>query len=393
MTFSSGHKCIALLLMIFIIPILGLPGVAGEEPNVGVLRVSAVEHPRQVAPSSTVSFMIDVEYAIKESSNATIKSALFEGPVGNLGAELWHSDEATLSGGGDKLWTANLTAPSTEQDWIVTVFAYYLENNTWNYYSDPDQGPGFAEATIKIAKLATLEIYLGAASIPVKVGSSTQQTSSDGQATLQLPVGAHYEVSVPFIMPFENSTRFVFAGWDDGVNSTMRTLLLDGNTRLTGSYKVQYLLKTNSIVPSYSSSAWYDAGTNVTLQSESMIQVGGPLAFLGLHYTFRGWSGDIVSNAISINLVVDKPKVINADFVIDYSPLVIPVILVVGVLCGVALAFIMRRNRRGPEAVEGVEERALHRICEHCGETVETDWTHCVKCGEALGSSSKPVEG
>lgn len=205
-------------------------------------------------------------------------------------------------------------------------------------------------------------------------------------------MGAGYEISVAAILPFQNGTRLIFTGWQDGVNSTMRTLLLDGDTRLDGSYKVQYLLRINSIVPSYSSSDWYDSGTILTLHSQNVIPLGGPLSFLGLHYAFRGWSGDIASNEMSINLTLDRPKVVNADFVIDYTPLVIPLILVVGVLGGVALVLVSRRKGKRLVA-EDVEVEASQRVCEHCGEAVETDWTHCIKCGEALGPSSKPVEG
>jgi len=178
----------------------------------------------------------------------------------------------------------------------------------------------------------------------------------------------------------QNSTRLVFRGWSDGSNKTQRTILLDGDSRLVGSYLVQYLLHENSIVSDYSHTSWYDAGANVSLHVES--SVGG---FLGLRYVFRGWSGDLGSTSTSVSLIMDKPKVVNADFVVDYSPLVIPIILVFGVVGGIFLAILIRRMPAPIEEDVSTEE-VPSKFCDGCGEPVEEDWTHCIHCGRVLGS-------
>src|SRR3989304_10358743 len=109
---SSRELVAAVLVFLVAVSMSGLSVALAEEPNVGLLRVSDVGHPRQVAPAAQVSFVIDVEYAIR--FNATVRASLFEGSPGKLGTELWHSDPILLSGGGDQLWTANLTAPSSD---------------------------------------------------------------------------------------------------------------------------------------------------------------------------------------------------------------------------------------------------------------------------------------
>lgn len=378
---------------LFGLSVLGLSVVAADEENVGLLRVVRVQHARQVAPSARFSMVIDVEYAIR--FNVTIKSSLFEGSPGNLGGELWHGDETVLSGGGDKLWSVNLTAPSSERtDWALTVFAYYFEDGKWKYFTDDYRGPGFAEITIKVARLARLEIDLGTSNVAVQVDGSTGKTSNLGTLALMLPVGMVHEITVPLVLPFDNSTRLVFTDWQDGTNDTKRTLILDGDTKIAGSYRTQYLLRVNSIVPDYSHSGWYNAGANVSLRVEGSIPTGGLLGFIGLRYVFRGWSGDLGSSSPSLNLTMDKPKIVNADFVVDYTQMVIPTILVIGILGGILLAIFSKRRKRElvslQEQVSG--EDVAPKVCDGCGEPIEEDWTHCVHCGKELGSS-KSIQG
>ena len=373
------------------LPIFGVPFAFADEPNVGLLRVAEVQHPRQVAPSSKFSLEVDVEYAIH--TNATIKSALFRGSLGNLGSELWHSDQIVVSRGGDRIWTVNLTAPPTEQDLVLTAFAYYLKDGAWQYYADKYQGPGSAELTIKVAKLATLEVDLGIPNVTVKVDNSSGKTSNVGTVAIQLPVGIAHAISVPSLLTFENSTRLVFAGWKDKVNGTDRTLLLDGNSRLVGSYTTQYLLHVNSIVPTYSQTAWYNTGANVSLRVSDSLPLVGPLGFLGLRYEFKDWSGDLESGSSSINLTMDRPKVLNANFVVNYTPLVLPTVLVLGILGGVVLVTLRRKRTKSTSTEEqATDEVAAPKFCESCGEPVEEDWTHCVHCGRML-PSSEPVQG
>jgi hypothetical protein len=298
-----------------------------------------------------------------------------------------------VSRGGDRIWTVNLTAPAVEQDLALTAIAYYLKDGSWQYYSDNYQGPGFVELTIKVAKLATLEVDLGIPNVTVKVDNSSGKTSNVGTVAIQLPVGIAHAISVPSLLTFENSTRLVFAGWKDKVNGTDRTLLLDGNSKLVGSYTTQYLLHVNSIVPTYSQTAWYNTGANVSLRVSDSLPLVGPLGFLGLRYEFKDWSGDLESGSSSINLTMDRPKVLNANFVVNYTPLVLPTVLVLGILGGVVLVTLRRKRTKSTSTEEqATDDVAAPKFCESCGEPVEEDWTHCVHCGRML-PSSEPVQG
>ena len=373
--------------------IAGTVAAQEDEPNVGLLRVYDVGHPRQVAPSSKVAFTIDVEYGIR--FNATIKSAMFQGSPEDLGDELWHSDPDVVSGGGDRRWNVTLTAPSSEQEWILTVLAYYLEQGKWKYYPESEtfRGPGVARVNVKIASMATLEINLGASDIPVMIDGSTAKTAAGGSVTMQLPVGGAYQIGIEPIVSRGESTRLVFVGWDDGSNATARSLVLDGDSTMTGTYEEQYRLRVNSPLSAYDYSAWYDPGTVVPLSVDPVVvPMSGILGALGFRYIFHGWSGDVKSNANSINVTMDQPKVINADFSLDYTAIVIPAIVAVGVVGAVVLVGLRLRAEPEPTAVEKqVEEQGpadtAAKFCDGCGELVEDSWEHCTKCGRALRPS------
>ena len=378
------------IILILLLTLGAAETISAEEPNVGLLRVASVRYPRQVAPSARFSMVIDIEYAIH--INGTIKTSLFEGSLTNLGPKLWESEPIVLTGGGDKIWAVNLTAPSGEQKWALTVIAYYLETGKWSYYNEAFSGPGYSEVTLKVATLASLQVDLGIPNIPVTVDASTNLTSAMGEIKLQLPVGKSYHLAIPPAVQFDNSTRVVFAGWQGGVNATQRTVKFDGDSKIMGSYKKQYLLQVNSIAPGYANSTWYDAGSRATLMSRTTIPMVWPLGMLGMSYNFRGWRGAESSDSTQLNITMNGPKVVTADFTVDYTPLMIPAIIVAGVLGTLALSIARRRTptRSGSVEEETIDDTAKSKVCESCGKPVEDDWTHCIYCGRAL-NSTEPV--
>jgi hypothetical protein len=401
-----------LVALVVLALVLGTGATAvADEPDVGTLRIAGVQYPKQVAPSAQASFGIDVEYAVR--TNATIKSSLFEGTPDNLGPALWQSDSVVVRGGGDQVWNTSLTAPSVEGDWSLTAFAYYREGSRWVYFNDSLQGPGFVSFSVKVSKYANLQVDLGIPNASVTVNNSTEKTSASGSFVMKLHLGQQCEISVPTRVELGNQTSLIFSSWQDGSNSTQRTLILTGDTIITASYRTQYLLRVSSVVPAYSYSAWKDAGSNVSLYASSTVPLGWPLGSLGVHYVFEGWSGSARSSANALNFTMDGPKTITANYYVDYTMLVIPAIVAVGVIGGIILSVARRRAAAEPAPVEEeavsedqveqssektVEEEAkTSRFCDSCGEKIEVDWTHCVRCGRELpppdSGPPEPVQG
>jgi len=433
----NNRSVVALTILLSIIMLMvGLSAIAADEDvNVGLLRVS-VQHPRFAAPSSHVSFLVDVEYAVHD--NATIKSSLFSGTLDQLGPDLWHSEAVPIQGPilGDKTWTVDLTAPANEGEMQFVAIAYYqntgkyspndtTDNQTsaWSYYNDTDHGPSFLEFTVKISQTGQLEVDLGVSNVAVRMGDSTSKTSGEGAVASQFNVGENVTVSVPEVLPLDNSTQLVFQGWQGGGNSTETSVLLDGDIKLVGVYNPQYLLRVDSPASVYAQSKWYEPGSNVTLEVNSSVPMDWPLGALGVHYIFKGWTGDVTSNSNKITLIMNTPKVVNANFTPDLTPLVLPGIFIVGVVGGVPLALARRRKaaKKAPaeeeivEEAAGVEEGDVPAIeeatgedsvpkgsqssekgplkfCDGCGESIEENWTHCIHCGKALRGTSESIQ-
>ena len=361
--------------------------VPAQTANVGLLKVMNESYPKQVPPSDKFAVSVDVEYAV--STNATIRAVVINGSLNANGPELWHSASTNVTGGGDKVWTFNLTSPTTEGAMLFTFIAYYYsDNGTWTYFNDTTFGPGYAEIGIKVASLANLGIYLGYSNVQVTIGNATEETDAKGVATELLQVGREYLITVPPMVQFDNSTRLAFNSWEDGTNSTSRTCMLDGDTQLNATYRPQYLVQMNSIVSTYSYSQWYNKGTNLTLRAQDSVPMNWPLGALGLKYTFLSWSGDVNSQSTQVNATVNGPMVIDANFAADYSGLMILIIPLIGVLGAAALLVLRKRRKKDLPATTENEKSETTKVCPKCNEPVETEWNNCIHCGAKLGSEA-----
>ena len=383
---SRFRDCMFFVIFVLIL-CAGTAAVSGDEPNVGILRVDSFQVPREVAPNSVFSAIIDVVYGLHgRPDNATIRAAIYKGDI-NYSDPLWESDPEIVSSGGERIWNVSLTSPSTEGYLKLTAYAYFLDQGAWRFFNNSINGPGFSQAIIEIGRAANLDVDLGAAGLPVSIDNQTITTSSNGEAQTMLSLGKMHIVSVAPVVEFQNATRVVFEGWNDGNNQTQRRVMLDGDIRLVGSYKIQYLLQVNS--PVSPQSDWYDAGSNVALQSPSLVPMNWPLDLFGVTYRFVGWTGDARSQSPQINITINSPTTVNANFSVDYGPLIIPAIFAVGIAGSVVIALIRHRGTHKMATEPRGQESAPR--CGKCGEVVEEDWAHCIRCGAALGGSG-PVE-
>jgi hypothetical protein len=376
-------KAQSIMFIAFVALVLG-PAISAVSAasNIGMLRVASFQCPRQVAPGATFPVSLDVEYAVQGwPDSATIRGAIYPGNI-NSTSPLWQSDPASVSNGGDQVWNISLTAPSSEGFLNLTAYALFLDNGTWRFFSNPVSGPGASQTTIKIGKSANLNINLGVPNADVTIEGTTVKTSVGGDASRVVTVGSSPLVGVPPIVQYQNSTRIVFVRWSDGVTEPQRHILIDGDVTLSAGYKTQYLLRVNlgSI-----SEAWYDKGSNATLTAPPSGAGSWPLNLFGVTQTFSGWSGDVHSSMPKLNITMDSPKTITANFAVDYLPLAIPVIFGVGIALTVVSLVIIRRRSSNVSTVD-VPNQPTDSVCPNCGQTTEEGWAHCIKCGTKLTS-------
>jgi len=370
----GSHYWLVLLMLVLIFSITST--VLADEPNVGLLRVDSFLVPSEVAPNTAFNATIDVIYAThSRPPNATIRAAIYIGEL-NFSDPIWQSSPVVVPIAGDQLWNVTLTSPSTLGYFNLTAAAYFLDQGSWRFFNNSVNGPSFKQVSIRIGNTANLNVDLGIAGISIAVNNQTITTSANGNIQISLFLGENYDVLVAPFKDFGNSTRIVFNGWRNGSNQTERRILLDGDTILVGSYRRQYKLIVNSPVAPYSD--WYDAGSIVEVHTVSSFPMNSPLNLLGLQYNFVGWSGDIKAATPDLNVTMNTPKTLIADFSPNYSILIIPAILTLG---GIGAVILTIRKLKTASSTKMAEDS---QPCEVCGKPTEKDWTHCMHCGSKL---------
>ena len=388
---SLVQRKISFLIIVIIFSLCTI-AVSADEPNLGILRVRSFEAPREVASNSVFSVKLDVEYGVHgRPENDTFRAAIYGD---NVNDPLWQSEPVTVwwagpssssaPWGGDKIWNINLTSPSVLGSFKLTAYAYYFDDDVWRFFNNSLNGPGLRQVSVRVGKTANFGVELGTSGVPVSIDNLTVKTSSNGDAKMTLFEGNNYVLSVPPVVEFQNFTRLVFSGWNDGNKQSQRSFVFDGDMKFIGSYRVQYLLQVNSLV---SYSEWHDAGSSVRLQTSDSVPMNWPLNLFGFRYNFVGWTGDINSSLKEVNITMNAPKTFNANFSVDYSPLLILSIFAAGVSGAVILLVRKRRNASN----EPTSTKELTLRCGNCGEHVEVDWTHCIRCGTDLANHN-PID-
>jgi hypothetical protein len=207
-----------------------------------------------------------------------------------------------------------------------------------------------------------------------------------------MAVGTNPLVSVPQTVEFQNITRINFTQWSDGGTQPERHVTIDGDVSIAAQYRIQYLLTLNS---GSTSEEWYDKGANATINAPSSVPIIWPLGALGVTDTFHTWSGAIQSTSPRLNVTMDSPKTITADYTVDYRPLALPAILGLGIVVAI-ISFALVRRRSSPveeSLTEAITEQPIPQsnpTCPTCGQETEQDWRHCIKCGTKLSVADNP---
>ena len=202
----------------------------------------------------------------------------------------------------------------------------------------------------------------------------------------------------PSIINLSTVERLRFTGWSDN-GSVSRNLsysvLVTGPVNVTLSYTTQYYVDVSSTYGPVSGSGWYDRGTTATITSPTSSGTW-PVS-----YRLTGWSvdppTDILNNTgNSWTLTVNGPYVVQAEWGVDYLPL----ILLFG---GSAVAFttvavtavvVYRRSKHNgrpapPQKTSQVLSGPMV-ICKSCGDNVPSGAEFCEKCGAPVAAVVQP---
>jgi len=224
---------------------------------------------------------------------------------------------------------------------------------------------------------------------PASITSSYNETHAgwyDANTNIQLG-------PAPSTIDLSSVERLRFAGWIDSgslSSSLSYTVLVDRPRTVTLSYKTQYYVDIRSSYGSVSGSGWYDRGSSAKIVAPSSSGTW-PVS-----YTLSGWSVDPPTGKLtkaddSWVLIVDRPYVVEAQWSVDYLPLIAifggGAILVAALGVGAVVAYRRGIFTRGGPIGRPPKQRpsplraGATRVCTSCGNRVPKGAAFCEKCG------------
>lgn len=189
-----------------------------------------------------------------------------------------------------------------------------LRNQTLNLLYDSISDYEF---TIRVSTALTLKVLL-----PQNANVTIDGISEPaGNVSTSLITGSH-NLSIPIVVPVNNSTRLKFSKWSDGELSANRTVILSQDVTLQVEYITQYRLQEVSPQVNSTGADWYDENTTAQFSTQPSPQAITPwLGMLGGEWRFHGWyeNQTLLTGTQNGTLRMDAAHIISARWEADYS--------------------------------------------------------------------------
>jgi hypothetical protein len=178
--------------------------------------------------------------------------------------------------------------------------------------------------------------------VRIEIDSLSRKTLQIENGTLRTIVGKSFNISIEECYQLNEKERYVFKEWSDGINSSKREMQVNSNIVLRAIFIKQYFLNVTSLYSNVGGSGWYNEGEKARISIEPLEIEWGSLRIK----RFKGWS--IGSKEPSLEIVVDRPKSIIAEWEEDWNWPNIYFITLVLVLSSVAVLYYQshQKNRR-----------------------------------------------
>jgi hypothetical protein len=204
----------------------------------------------------------------------------------------------------------------------------------------------------------------------------------------------------PSIIDLSTVERLRFTDWSDNGSVSKNlsySVLVAGPLNVTLSYTTQYYVDVRSTYEPVSGSGWYDRGATATITSPTSSGTW-PVS-----YTLTGWTVDPPTETLnntgdSWTLTVNGPYVVQAEWGVDYLPLILLFggSAVAFAVVGVTAVVVYRRSKltSRPAALRpqktGQVVSGSMIICESCGNNVPNGAEFCGKCGAPMAAFMQP---
>ncbi len=187
------------------------------------------------------------------------------------------------------------------------------------------------------------------ASIKISVKSLTPggtnhniEASKDKPALLDRIQRGAYRISMPEEISTSNAV-YKFERWSDGTSDNPRDVNIIYDAEFVAIYSARYLLQATSPFGNVVGNGWYPEGSKAYLS----IEPTNITDVLIIDRKFTGWRGDVYSSSDSIEIVMDSPKHVTAEWSIDYTK----IFLMAGAGSG-GIGFFVYRNIKKREEMK-----------------------------------------
>jgi len=227
------------------------------------------------------------------------------------------------------------------------------------------------------------QYYLSVQYVPAEVANSYNETHAGWYSTnSDVQLGP-----VPTTITISPVERLQFTGWSDSgslSNNLSYAVAMDKPRNVTLSYSTEYYLNVQSAYGTMSGSGWYNRGAVAT--------VTGPTSYgtWPITYSLTGWivnppSVGIVGDGGSWTIIVDGPYVVQAQWSMNYLPLIM-LFAVVGSVSTIGTAtFVGYKRGSFTHKKPGKLPTAptIASVCKNCGSALSTGAQICDKCSAA----------
>lgn len=113
-----------------------------------------------------------------------------------------------------------------------------------------------------------------------------------------------------------NRKRFVFKGWNGDVSGTNQKLeiIVNSPKKILAQWRIEYYVAASSPYGNPQGEGWYEEGSVATIKLEKTIFETGEQE----RFVFTGWKGDVISTSPIVNIEVNSPKNIQAEWIRQY---------------------------------------------------------------------------
>jgi len=169
------------------------------------------------------------------------------------------------------------------------------------------------EVTYEFVVGLILSVRLPWAGGSVRVNGTTY--AANGTMMIEVPIlQGQQAVEVPRERSLSAGKRQIFVRWGDGDTSNPRVYLATGDATLSAEYKTQYHLAVDSGKGATLGNGWYDENSTAMVTATSPFLMNSGKTRL----VFSHWSGTQVSNSSSLQISMNRPYNLTANWIVEH---------------------------------------------------------------------------